>query len=107
MACDPNTLLEQAKCIIACIPPGMLPAVNTSLLCQILDGGGGGGTGPAGPAGATGATGAAGGSGMIGTGSPEGVVTASPGQVYFDQSINSIWVKETGVGNTGWEQYVA
>jgi hypothetical protein len=37
MACDPNTLIEQAKCIHTCIPQGMLPAVNTSLLCQILD----------------------------------------------------------------------
>lgn len=40
MACDPNTLLEQAKCINACIPAGMMPAVNTALLCQILSSGG-------------------------------------------------------------------
>jgi len=37
MACDPAVLIEQAKCINACIPPGMMPAVNASLLCQILD----------------------------------------------------------------------
>ena len=43
MACDPNTLIEQAKCLEACIPPGMMPAVQTSLLCQIADAGGGGG----------------------------------------------------------------
>lgn len=43
MACDPNTLIEQAKCLNACIPQGMMPAVNTSLLCQILEAGGGGG----------------------------------------------------------------
>lgn len=35
MACDTAVLLEQAKCIITCIPPGMMPAVNAALLCQI------------------------------------------------------------------------
>lgn len=48
-----------------------------------------------------------GGSSFIGTGSPEGVVTADPGAFYADESTNSIWVKETGTGNIGWEQYVA
>lgn len=46
MACDPNTLLEQAKCFITCIPPGMYSAANMALLCQIAEntsGGGGGG----------------------------------------------------------------
>ena len=43
MACDPNTLLEQANCIITCIPPGMMGAVNTSLLCQLAGNGGAGG----------------------------------------------------------------
>lgn len=43
MACDPNTLLEQAKCLMTCIPPGMMPAVQTSLLCQLAGGEGGGG----------------------------------------------------------------
>lgn len=45
MACDPALLLEQAKCITTCIPPGMMPAVNMTLLCQIVDAGGGGGGG--------------------------------------------------------------
>lgn len=43
MACDPAVLLEQAKCIMTCIPPGMLPAVNTALLCQLAGGDSGGG----------------------------------------------------------------
>ena len=43
MPCDPNTLLEQAKCLNACIPQGMMAAVNTSLLCQIAGAGSGGG----------------------------------------------------------------
>jgi len=42
MACDPNTLMEQAKCL-TCIPQGMLEAIQVSLLCQIAGGGGGGG----------------------------------------------------------------
>lgn len=42
---------------------------------------------------------------LTGTGSPEGVVTASPGAVY--QQTNgaegkTFWIKETGTGNTGW-----
>lgn len=41
MPCDPNTLIEQAKCLNACIPQGMLPAVNVSLLCNIASAGGG------------------------------------------------------------------
>lgn len=47
MACDPNELLEQAKCLNACIPQQMLQAVQASLLCQIVDAGGGGGGGTA------------------------------------------------------------
>lgn len=43
MPCDPNALLEQAKCIVNCIPPGMMPAVQTSLLCQLAGGDSGGG----------------------------------------------------------------
>jgi hypothetical protein len=36
VACDPNTLLDQAKCLIDCIPPGAVPAVKVSMLCNIL-----------------------------------------------------------------------
>lgn len=39
-----------------------------------------------------------------GSGSPEGVVTASPGGTYFDTSADSLWYKKTGTGNTGWVQ---
>lgn len=41
-----------------------------------------------------------------GTGSPVGVVSASPGAVWVDSSATfgaSIWVKKTGTGNSGWE----
>lgn len=41
MPCDPATLLEQAKCIVTCIPPGMMPAANLALLCNLAGGGSG------------------------------------------------------------------
>lgn len=40
-----------------------------------------------------------------GTGSPEGVIIASPRQRYMDTSGaagNVLYIKQTGVGNTGW-----
>lgn len=46
--------------------------------------------------------GAAGGSGEIGVGSPEGVTTASPGTTYLDSSNGFFYIKQSGVGNTGW-----
>ncbi len=43
-----------------------------------------------------------------GTGSPEGVVTASTGSYYTQtdsgSGVSAIWVKDNGVGNTGWER---
>ncbi len=38
----------------------------------------------------------------LGTGSPEGVVTANPASMYRDTTSGKLWVKETGTGNTGW-----
>lgn len=35
MACDPNTLLAEAKCYLDCIPPGAVLSVQVSLLCNI------------------------------------------------------------------------
>ncbi len=35
MACDPNDLLEESKCIQWCVPRGANPAIIISLLCQI------------------------------------------------------------------------
>lgn len=37
-----------------------------------------------------------------GAGSPEGVVTASPGAIYTDTNTTEQWNKITGTGNTGW-----
>lgn len=42
---------------------------------------------------------------VIGTGSPQGVVTAPAGSIYLNTSggaSTTIWVKESGTGNTGW-----
>jgi len=47
-----------------------------------------------------------GGASLAGVGSPEGVVTATPGTIYTDTSGHTLWSKETGVGNTGWLQYI-
>lgn len=44
-----------------------------------------------------------GGSGnATGTGSPEGVVSASPGAGYLDTATGNFYVKQTGTGSTGW-----
>lgn len=55
-------------------------------------GGSGGGTGQA---------------GITGSGSPEGVVTATAGTTYLDEDTDSLWFKKTGSGNTGWIQLIA
>jgi len=36
--------------------------------------------------------------------SPEGVVTASPGDIAFDTSNGRLYLKRTGTGNTGWRE---
>ena len=38
MACDPNTLLEQAKCYQCLMVGDLFPAVEIVLLCAIRDG---------------------------------------------------------------------
>ena len=53
MACDPAVLIEQAKCILKCIPAGMMSSVNTALLCQIANAEVVPPVGPTFPAGAT------------------------------------------------------
>lgn len=44
---------------------------------------------------------------LAGVGTPEGVVSASPGATYYDTSAYGFWVKSTGTGNTGWTQLIA
>ena len=51
--------------------------------------------------------GGGGGSGLAGTGSPQGVVSASPGTTYLDTSANGFWAKASGSGNVGWVNLIA
>lgn len=40
---------------------------------------------------------------LAGLGSPQGVVSAIPGQTYLDTSGGHFWAKQTGINtNTGW-----
>lgn len=61
------------------------------ILGATIDGGGGGGGGSG--------TGQAGITGVV---DPEGVVAATPGTVYLNTATQQLWVKHSGVGNTGW-----
>jgi hypothetical protein len=54
----------------------------------------------------SGSAGPAGGSGLVGVVDPNGFQTASPGTTYSNIANHSMWIKETGVGNTGWVNYV-
>ncbi len=56
---------------------------------------------------AMGSGGGTGGSGSTGVGSPEGVVTATAGTMYFDTTGQSLWIKSSGIGSTGWTQLIA
>jgi hypothetical protein len=38
MPCDPAELLADAKCYLACIPPGLAPWAEIALLCALRDG---------------------------------------------------------------------
>lgn len=37
MACNPAELLRDAKCYLACIPPGLAPWAEIALLCALRD----------------------------------------------------------------------
>lgn len=43
-----------------------------------------------------------------GAGSPEGVLSASPGAIYTDIAVDppNVWVKFAGAGNTNWRQLI-
>lgn len=81
--CSPNTLLAQAASFQSC-DDRMLQFCIIQLLCNIQAGGGTGG----------GAT--------VGSGSPEGAVTANPGAFYWDTTNGFLYIKDNGTGNTGW-----
>jgi hypothetical protein len=43
---------------------------------------------------------------LVGTVDPEGSVTAAAGTLYTNRTTHTLWVKETGAGNTGWIEYI-
>lgn len=43
---------------------------------------------------------------LAGSGSPQGAVAATPGTTYWDTTGKGFYVKDTGVGNTGWVQLI-
>lgn len=45
MACDPQTIIAQANCLLSCVPPGGYGAAKLAVLCDILAKGGSGGSG--------------------------------------------------------------
>lgn len=69
-------------------------AIEQKILGAVIDGGGGGGGG-------------GGSADLSGSGSPEGVVTASPGATYVRTDTSGFWYKVTGSGNTGWAEGIA
>lgn len=72
--------------------------INTLLkrIASSASGGGGGGGGGSG-------TGQA---GIVGVVDPEGVVTANPGTTYTNTANQTLWIKESGNGTTGWQQFI-
>lgn len=40
MACNPDELMEEAKCLACAIPEGVSPFVVLELWCQLINGGG-------------------------------------------------------------------
>ncbi len=86
-------LINEANCLLCLVSPGLLHFVMIQAIRGISAGGGGGSGGP----------------GIVGTGSPEGVVTAPVGTSYFDSTTPGaaiVWYKRTGAGATGWESYL-
>jgi hypothetical protein len=92
--CDVQDLIDEAcESGFTCRSEPELLAILNQLLCNLVAGGGGGGGGAC--------------CGVVGTGSPEGVQTGSPGRMYLDISNDSLWMKRTGTGTTtGWIQLI-
>lgn len=44
---------------------------------------------------------------IVGNGSPEGAVSATPGTFYWDTLNKSLWIKDTGLAAVGWYQLIA
>lgn len=75
---------------LACNPEAV---ITEKILIKLNAGGGTGGGGS--------------GSGLSGVGSPQGVVTASPGTTYLQTDTGSFWAKQTGTDANGWIELIA
>jgi hypothetical protein len=42
----------------------------------------------------------------VAPGDPEGVISANPGVFRYDATAKALYIKETGVGNTGWVRLI-
>ena len=55
-------------------------------------------------------TGGGGGGGTVevsvGTSNPEGALTKTAPHIFVNTANQTVWVKESGSGNTGWRQYI-
>lgn len=86
--CDPEVLAQSGK-VFNGLDEGQRDIIELQLLCEIL-GASGGGT-PIPP----------------GTVNPNGNVTGSPGQTYFNSANSTFWVQNSATtGNTGWVQLI-
>lgn len=88
MACEPNDLINLARCF-SCLTLPQLLEVQTYLLCTMSESGA-----------------FTGGTGSVGTSDPEGSVTANTGSIYYNSNNATLWVKQSGSGNTGWVQLI-
>lgn len=80
--------------------PHGVDTINTLLkrIASSASGGGGGGGGGGGSG--------TGQSGMVGIVDPEGTKTATPGTTYTNTANQTLWIKESGNGTVGWQQFV-
>lgn len=88
MSTNPTVLMAES----ACIQCGMTEKQILAALLYVNCAGGGGGAG----------------GGLVGTGSPQGAVTANSGTGYLDTATGNFWWKASGTGtNTGWLELIA
>lgn len=91
MACNVTTINADAcESGIACASQKQLLIIIAQLLCEISEGGGGGG-------------GATVSGGVV---DPNGVVTAPQYSIYTNGPAETVWIKKTVGGNTGWTQFI-
>lgn len=88
MSTTPSDLANLSSCINCSLSEKQILAA----ILAVLDGGSGGGGG---------------GGGSVGVVDPNGAVTGSPGDLYFNSANQTFWVKASGTStDTGWIQLI-